>query len=685
MKYRYTLIVLLSTMTLFSQEHSMTIFDTIGIDEIVVTQSIPLSEDNRLNQAQTANLISIDEINARLAQMSLINRGAYAKEPLINNFAAGQINVTIDGMKMFGACTDKMDPVTSYVEPANLSQVDLSQGSNGSEFGSTIGGTYNMILEKPALNELSAAGSVIYDGISNGKTSHTTINWGKKYWAYRVNGVVKDFQSYRDGNNNTVSFTQYRKLNLYQNLLLAPNNNYNLAFDWLVDDAYNVGYHALPMDVSKAQGRIYSLTYNSKRSFASINNVKAKIYTNSVYHVMDDSQRDSLYFVENYRTGKTDSVYMKMDMPGWSNTYGGFIQGYSLLGEKSTLFFKLENYYNWSKAEMTMYMNNLSNPGEPPMFAETWPEHERNVIGFYVKNTTQLYTNMSISADVRIDFAHSQILSEQGKNQFLIFTATPGKKYQKTVKTVNLNVFWQPANTIKITTGTGYGERLPTLSEQFGFYLFNALDGYDYIGNPGLKTEKSFNAWYKIDYMNPKFKYTFEANASLVNNYILGTISPEYQALNLYASGTKRYSNINEVILLSTNFQLLWKPINHLELFSITKFNFGQINNHQPLPLIAPIKSMLNLTWEKNNWYLQAEGEYSATQNRINQDFGETPSSSFILLHCRSTYKFDLQQFKLRIMLGMENIMNTVYSEHLDWGDYYRPGRNIRLGLQLNY
>ena len=52
--------------------------------------------------------------------------------------------VTIDGMRIFGACTDKMDPVTSYVEVSNLSEATISSGQQGSCHGNTIGGSIDL-------------------------------------------------------------------------------------------------------------------------------------------------------------------------------------------------------------------------------------------------------------------------------------------------------------------------------------------------------------------------------------------------------------------------------------------------------------------------------------------------------------------------------------------------------------
>ena len=56
-------------------------------------------------------------------------------------------SITIDGMKIFCACTDKMDPVTSYVEIENLSQMHIGSGIGGNPFATnSIGGSLDMKL-----------------------------------------------------------------------------------------------------------------------------------------------------------------------------------------------------------------------------------------------------------------------------------------------------------------------------------------------------------------------------------------------------------------------------------------------------------------------------------------------------------------------------------------------------------
>lgn len=657
--------------------------DTILIEEVLVTGPIILNNEAALKRYQSFYSSGIDKINERLGSMSVIGRGAYAKEPVLNGFSAGQINVTIGGMKMFGACTDKMDPVTSYVEPVNLKSIRIDEGSGGSKNGSTIGGSFDMELQSPETALFTVETGANYETASKGKTLYFLSNFGKEKWAYRISGVYRHYSPYTDGNGRDVPFTQYEKVNLLQSVLFSPAEGHDLTFDWLIDDAFDVGYPALPMDVSRAKGRIYSLKYEPE-TFMRLSGFDARVYYNTVYHMMDDSQRDSLYLVENSQTEKADSVYMKMDMPGWSRTWGAFAQGSVRWSERNRLSFKLESYRSWQKAEMTMFMNNLSSPGEPPMFAETWPEHRRQDSGIFLRNDCVLSPKTVLSVDVRADYSSSRVLSEQGKRQFNSLGYDVGKPFHEFIHSSNIALACEPGKGWRAQTGIGHGERLPTLSEQFGFYLFNAHDGYDYIGNPEIKTEKSFSGFANLSYTRTEFKVSVDFRYNHIGDYILGVTVPDYEALNLYATGTKQYENIGRARTFSTRFQLFWKPLPAFEFFNVLKYNRGEIFADEPLPLMPPLKNLFAVHFQEGNYRLQLENELSAPQNRINTDYGEAKTPGFILLHLRTGYNIHTEKSVIKLNAGVENLLDRAYSEHLDWGGYNRPGRNFYFMISLS-
>jgi len=541
-----------------------------------------------------------------------------------------------------------------------------------------------MVLQKPEKSAVTYETGANYETVSDGKTAYLVFNLGREKWAYRLSGVYKHHAPYSDGNGFTVPFSQYRKFNLQQSLSWAPAKGHNITFDWLIDNARDVGYPALPMDVSKADGRIYSVQYEPDGRLMTIFGFKAKLYANTVDHRMDDSYRDSLYFVPDASTGKNDSVYMRMDMPGQSNTFGGYAEGKLRWSGKDVLSFKIEDYVNRSKADMTMYMNNLASPGEPSMHTETWPHNQRQVAGLYLKNSRQLTDNTMLSLDARLDYSTSQILSDKGVQEFTGLNYDIGKTYRKLLKSTNLNLRVNLSKGLKIKGGAGYGERLPTLSEQFGFYLFNALDGYDYIGNPDINPERALHAWAALDFITEKLSVSLEGYYNHVFDYILGIYDPRYEALTLRSAGVKQYENLKYATVMASNVQAMWKPVEYIQVLEILKYNFGQTYGGDPLPLIAPVNNLLSVTWRKPKYYLQAETEYSAAQHRINTNFGEVATPSYFLLNLRSGASIEAGGSELTISFGVENVFNKAYSQYLDWGTYLRPGRNFYMGLKIN-
>ena len=128
-------IALADTTTTYSQQK---------LDEVVITSNAKGGRRSAKGRAAT-----IDEHLSELSSVSLIRRGAYAWEPVVNNMQTERVSTTIDGMKIFYACTDKMDPVTSYVESSNLKSILLNSGLNGNpQSTGGIGGSLDLKLNK---------------------------------------------------------------------------------------------------------------------------------------------------------------------------------------------------------------------------------------------------------------------------------------------------------------------------------------------------------------------------------------------------------------------------------------------------------------------------------------------------------------------------------------------------------
>ena len=84
---------------------------TVMMKEILIQQENEHSGARAKKQPRDLQT-STEKVLQSVPGVNMIRRGNFAQEPTIRGLNAAQINVTIDGMMVFGACTDKMDPVS---------------------------------------------------------------------------------------------------------------------------------------------------------------------------------------------------------------------------------------------------------------------------------------------------------------------------------------------------------------------------------------------------------------------------------------------------------------------------------------------------------------------------------------------------------------------------------------------
>ena len=197
--------------TLYIAHNSDTITNqSHNIDEVVVVSTSNIQGGKRSVKGKTA---SIDEHLQQLSGVSLIRRGSYAWEPSVNNMQTERVSTTIDGMKIFYACTDKMDPVTSYVESGNLQSISLNSGLFGNpQSTGNIGGSLDLKLQKAGFGkkplQLSANagyetnGNVRVAGVDAALSRHSFYTNFGAYW--------RDADNYKAGGEE-ILYSQFTK------------------------------------------------------------------------------------------------------------------------------------------------------------------------------------------------------------------------------------------------------------------------------------------------------------------------------------------------------------------------------------------------------------------------------------------------------------------------------------------
>ncbi|WP_430615426.1 TonB-dependent receptor [Flavobacterium sp. JP2137] len=613
-------------------------------------------------------LSSLDAYLEQFKNLSLIKRGAYAWEPLINSMPTERSSITLDGMHIFNACTDKMDPMTSYIEINNLAAVHLVSGQQGSQHGPTIGGGLNLVSKKGHFSEQADWSGGLqsgYDSNNRQKTIGGNLQYSAARWYTTHSLLFREADNYSAGGNREVLYSSYRKLNASSTVGYAIRPQQRIEAAVIYDKATDVGYPALPMDVSLAEAVIASVKFENHFEQGPFEHWETKLYYNSITHRMDDSQRPD--------------VPIRMDMPGWSSTYGLYskLTGSS---DKHRWTAQWNAYQNTSLAEMTMYPQN---PSEVPMFMYTWPDVRTNYNGLYLQDQYAINTRHRLLISASIGQQSSQIQNDVALESLRIFYPDMAQRKNRFLGNVAINLHYQNQNW---TTGTGlaYGLRAPSVSEAYGFYLFHSADRYDYIGNPELKNEKSleFNAY--IGWENRAWKSKISASFFHLSDYIAGKPTA-FIPMTIGADGVKRYVGLDFAQIASAQWTLAYQWTPRWRMSAALSYHYGKDSDQNNLPFISPIRYSGSLEYKDQRLNAALILEGNALKTQFAAAYGEAQTAAYAVANLLVGYAFNWNQQRLQLQTGVENILDTHYTTFADWNQLPRQGRNLFVNLSYAF
>ncbi|HLT49526.1 MAG TPA: TonB-dependent receptor plug domain-containing protein [Aequorivita sp.] len=650
------------TSRLYAQETPADSLKLIQLNEVIV-----ISAGKQLDhQKQRKPLSTLDEFLESSLSVNMVKRGAYAWEATMNDMASERLAVTIDGMQIFGACTDKMDPITSYVDVSNLSQAEIGSGQQGAMFGNTIGGGINLKLDKSNFKPTGWNGSLetAYETNNKMRVFGGELNYSDEKFYLNTDAIYRKAENYYAGNDKEVLFSQFEKYNFSINSGYKLAEEKSISATLIFDEANDVGYPALTMDVSLARAVIGSVSFNQDTLFEDFTNWESKLYYNNIKHTMDDTKRPE--------------VPIHMDMPGWSETAGFYTQA-NFNKEKNHFFFKLDGFYNKSYAEMTMYP---ADSNEPLMFMLTWPDVRTKDVGFYAEDHIP-FEKASLKLSTRLAYHSNTVADEFGLNSLRIFYPEMDKTNIRFLKSFSAQ-YHKMLNNFHLNGGLSYGERAPSVSEGYGFYLFNSFDNHDYIGDPDLNTESSADANLSVTYKKPTFEITAGANYFHVFNYIIGVVDNSLSTMTIGADGVKIYTNLDYAQLFNASLSGRYNISNAFKLSGSVSYHRGIDNEGENLPLISPLSFRSALDFYKNQYSASLSVDGAGEQINYNPNYGETKTAAYATLSASFGKRFFIKDNDLFLKAGIENILDTNYSSYTDWNNIPRMGRNLSLTISYS-
>ncbi len=674
--------------------------DTVKLKEIIIVGKTPVYNITPVilrTEIEQSPVRDIGDYLRAVPNVAGVRKGGTAIDPVIRGFRSNQINVILDGgIKVEGGCPNRMDPVSSHIEPDEVERIEVIKGPYILKYGPTLGGTLNLITIKPKpYNQFELHAKALYGFESNwnGQREQLSLFGGNKSIYFDVSGGSKNYGSYADGNDLTVK-SSFRKYNYAGNVGYAINKNQSLLFSVIESHGRDVSYPALPMDELSDDTRILSLNYQAVDISKKISSLTVSAYHSRVDHVMDNSQR------QNYATMQGVSDVDAVNMGGRSEL-AFHLNNTTLLN----LGADYENIKKDGTKVMTMIMTMGGVKSSSTKKSNLWLDSKIENVGLFAE-LKKSYKLFQLVASLRGDYNQA---SSGDTLQIVKYNTNYFVSKQTQYLNVSGSLGLSKAITKKLSVNLAFGEamRSPNMLERYIKFLVVGYDNYDYLGNPSLKPEKNFQTDVTLSYDDKNFgKIYLNGFYSFVKDYISGIRVPSSVAKpsTTGALGVKQFSNVDLAVF--RGFELgysqtfndrfltaLTASYTDAYLPSTTKYLItnGQVVDetelkNDPLPEIPPFETNISLAYYMfhNKLIPKLALRLVSGQHRTSEAYYEASTPGFGLLNFSLNYK---PLNYLNLTAGVNNLFDKAYYEHLNrkiTGSslrLYEPGRSFFINL----
>ncbi|MBV6512306.1 MAG: hypothetical protein FMNOHCHN_01803 [Ignavibacteriaceae bacterium] len=610
----------------------------------------------------------------KLTGINLISRGPLGLEPLINGFGDGPVTVTVDGMKMHGACVDKMDPVSSYIEPENLGKI--AAVTSGSQAGTASGtaGAINFVTLKPDFaTPFSLASDNYYESNGGGSKTGTVLNFSEGDFALRSSFTWRRASDYSAGKSVYIRNSSFTKLNYKADAAYRISEDDVLTLSYLADDARDVGYPALIMDARSAKASLVSIDLSGERWSPFPGKNSFRLYFNSVNHIMDDYSRPLSEI-----NSRIVMPGMYMPMTGKFETTG-LLYGTVITDAQSVLSVNLGLTSQFSFADMKMIS---TGPWIPEMYLLNLGDAREQSALLSASYNREFFEDIYITLSGSAEQTFRKLTRKDAADLNTIYEPgfTPEAEYFLPSASADLKYIYSSDWTAGMQLS--YNTRAPLFTESYGYFLFSPLDNAFYAGNSRLRKEQSLRIGLETVRSFEHLDLSIKAFHLRFFDYIAGEHLPDKE-FNVGIIPFKQYINAGSAYTngITASAEFDYHTLDGA--VSVTwQEGYSEYFNDN-LPFMAPVTAEMALRYSEEKWYVKLQSAGTLKQKRVSSVLShEKELPGHLILSAEAAYTMsDL----LMIYITAENLTDAYYVTRFSVNNFPAKGRNARLGVRLSY
>ncbi|MCM0614125.1 TonB-dependent receptor [Marinobacter sediminum] len=598
--------------------------------------------------------------------------GGRGLDPVIRGQGQERVDVLLDGIRVEGACPNRMDPPTSRLSSALAPVLEVRTSNQTLRWGPISGGQVVATTAAPDFRDGLTTGHLTVGGSDNGngKLANGSVAVGSDRGWFRLAGGYDEADDYEDGDGNKVR-SAYQNTEGRVDAAWKADNGFYVKGLVSRQEERDVKYPGSGMDAPKTDTDIARLELG-----APVANGDWSLLTwqADVDHIMDNfSLRPATMKMLTASETRTRGIRLTLDQSPDSRT------NWAIGTDFETNNWEAERFGGATLDTLTSVL---------------WPDVDRDRFGVFAERFYRLTPELQLGGGVRYDRVEMDAGSADKTFGSGMMAMSAADIYQSLYGTTNTEATddnfsgfvtgeWRFSSRQALEVTASRSVRSPGVTERY-IASWSMMPAMRWAGNPALETEKHNKLEVALPGQSEGWHWRPAVWIDQVDDFVLRTRNADQVSV---------YRNI-DARLLGVEGALGWSDGTWSSTSKLSAVRGENRDDDKALPQIPPVQFIQTLGWQHMGHQVEMAWQVARRQDRVDLASGLDADTSpgYGVLNLSGSHP--LLDY-LTLSWAVDNLFDKTWAPHVSRANtdpfnpeavrVNEPGRTLRAALTARW